>query len=216
VQSRPSNTGPRAGEAELAEKWRGARGGEDWRSRRWGGRARAARDPAAVVHLLARGAGHGVRVLDAACGTGRLRAALLDAGHTWCGLDVSFDQLAAGSGPRVLASALRMPLRDASVDAVVACRFLHHLADEALFTAAVRELVRVARTFVVASYWDRATWPYLLRRGPRDRSGRVARSEAEVRAAFAEAGAPVVCVHRPVWRWSAQTFVLAERSDRRA
>jgi len=200
----------------LAAKWRGARGGQSWSNERWGTRRRRTRDPRAVVRLLARSGGGALDVLDAACGTGRLRAALAGAGHRWTGIDVSLDQLAAASGAhvddrRVCGSVLALPFASGSFEAVVACRFLHHLTDDAHLCAAVRELVRVSRRFVVASYWDRATWPHLWRGERRDDSGRVARRAHEIDTAFAAAGAHVVARHRPVWRLSAQAFVLAEK-----
>jgi SAM-dependent methyltransferase len=200
----------------LASKWRGAHGGERWSNERWGTRRRRTRDPRAVVRLLAHTGAGSLNVLDAACGTGRLRAALTGSGHRWTGIDVSLDQLGAARGARdgdrlVCGSVLALPFADDAFDAVVACRFLHHLADESHLHAAVSELVRVSRRFVVASYWDRATWPHWWRGARRDDSGRVARRSHEIDTAFAAAGARVVARHRPVWRLSAQTFVLAEK-----
>lgn len=165
------------------------------------------------MRLLASTRTGALDVLDAACGTGRLAEALRAAGHRWTGIDVSLDQLSAaqGDGARVCGSVLALPFASGAFDAVVACRFLHHLADDEHLLAALRELVRVSRRFVVASYWDSATWPHLLRGERRDDSGRLARRAHVIRAACEAAGARVVALHRPVWRFSAQTFVLAEK-----
>lgn len=197
----------------LASKWRGAHGGERWANDRWGARRRRTRDPRAVVRLLASTRSGALDVLDAACGTGRLAEALRTAGHRWTGIDASLDQLSAaqGCGPRVCGSVLALPFASDAFDAVVACRFLHHLGDDEHLVAALRELVRVSRRFVVASYWDRATWPHLVRGARRDDSGRLARRAHAIRAACWAAGARVVALHRPVWRFSAQTFVLVEK-----
>ncbi|MEZ5979389.1 MAG: class I SAM-dependent methyltransferase [Planctomycetota bacterium] len=196
--------------ARLARAWSGERGGAAWRATRWGGRARAQRDPRAVAKLLAARLDRPSVVLDVACGTGRLRGSIVGAGHRWIGVDASADQLLAGEGSRLRASAFRLPFADDAVDAAVACRFLHHLRSVADLDRAVAELVRVARRVVVVSFWDRATWPYAVRLGrERDASGRVGRDAARVAAAFRSAGASIVAIHRPVWRLSAQTFVAA-------
>jgi SAM-dependent methyltransferase len=205
----------------LGTKWTRGHGGDAWRRGRWGTRRRAQRDPRAVAGLLAAQLARPGRVLDVACGTGRLRAAIEELGHLWIGCDASADQLGAASGARVRASAERLPFLDRSFDAVVACRFLHHLEADRTLAEVVSELVRVSRGPIVASFWDRDTWPFLLRRtdeasntetARRDDSGRVARSSARIEQVFAAAGAPVVRVARPVWRLSAQTFVVARRA----
>ncbi|QDU85576.1 hypothetical protein Pla163_27080 [Planctomycetes bacterium Pla163] len=206
----------------LGTKWTRDHGGDAWRRGRWGTRRRARRDPRAVAGLLATQLARPGRVLDVACGTGRLRAAIEGLGHLWIGCDASADQLGAASGARVRASAERLPFPTRSFDAVVACRFLHHLGSDRALTAVVSELVRVSRGPIVASFWDSDTWPFLLRRSDgaaplgtarRDDSGRVARRIARIEEIFAAAGAPVVRVARPVWRLSAQTFVLARRAN---
>lgn len=224
----------------LGTKWTHEHGGDAWRRGRWGTRRRAQRDPRAVAGLLATQLAGPGRVLDVACGTGRLRSAIESLGHLWVGCDASADQLGAGSGPRVRASAEQLPFPTGSFDAVVACRFLHHLESDRVLAEVVTELVRVSRGPIVASFWDRDTWPFLLRRSDgaspadasdepqsydtqseepvndqlarRDDSGRVARSAARIEQVFASAGAPVVRVVRPVWRLSAQAFVIARRT----
>ena len=92
-------------------------------------------------------------VLDVACGTGALAVELASAGATVVALDFSWNMLAtgaarlrsAGSGHRLLwcnADGLRLPLRDASVDAATIAFGLRNLPDPA---AGLAELARVVR-----------------------------------------------------------------------
>lgn len=106
-------------------------------------------EPAGSAGLLARllgpaGAG-GPVCLDVGCGTGLHFAAVAARGHTVVGVDVSADQLhvAATRNCRLVrADAGRLPLRDASVPAVV-MTFTHTDLDD--FRTAVAEAARVLR-----------------------------------------------------------------------
>ena len=85
--------------------------------------------------------------LDAACGTGRLSAALAAMGHRVVGVDSSSDMLTRARlrlpQARFLEGDLhRLPLGDASVDIVVCALALTHLPD---LRAPVAELARVVR-----------------------------------------------------------------------
>jgi SAM-dependent methyltransferase len=201
---------------------------------RWRDARRAARDPRMVRRLLDRARVHDAVILDAPCGAGRLLAGLAGRARRLVGLDVSAAMLAEarsaaaaacadppgslagepardGDAPRaalVRGDLARLPFRDASFDAVVCCRLLHHLADPEELRAAVRELVRVSRGLVLASFWDAgslAGW-----RRPRPGAGRRAQPKAELRAAFAAAGAEVTGFAHGVRFVSQQTFLLAE------
>jgi SAM-dependent methyltransferase len=83
--------------------------------------------------------------LDIGCGTGLQFEAVRGAGYTVIGVDLSADQLrlAAARNPHVVqADARRLPLRDASIPAVV-MTFTHTDIDD--FPAAVAEAARVLR-----------------------------------------------------------------------
>jgi SAM-dependent methyltransferase len=83
--------------------------------------------------------------LDIGCGTGLHVAAVHALGYTVVGVDVSADQLriAASRNPRLVrADAGRLPLRDASVPAVV-MTFVHTDVDD--FAAVIAEAARVLR-----------------------------------------------------------------------
>ena len=164
----------------------------------------------------ARAGVQGALVLDAPCGTGRLRARLAGRAHLCVGLDVSpamLETARAAGQPLVRGDLFRLPFADGAFDAVVCCRLLHHLSDPAALDAAARELVRVARGVVVASFWDRAALPSLGRRlSGRARQGRVAHRKRDVCAAFARAGAEVRTFAHSFRFLSQQTFLLAEKT----
>lgn len=93
---------------------------------------------------------HGL-MLDVGCGSGQTMAWFRDRYPGWrtVGLDVAFDGLRAaraGFGERVLgASALELPLADATVDAVVTLDVLQHLPLDGGDRRALAEMRRVLR-----------------------------------------------------------------------
>jgi SAM-dependent methyltransferase len=200
-----------------AARWRDADAGRRYAEERWRDPRRAARDPRLVERLLLRAGVRDAAVLDAPCGTGRLRPGLERRARLLVGLDVSAAMLdtARGAAPGlrlVRGDLLRLPFGDGAFDAVVCCRLLHHLAEPAALDAAARELVRVARGAVVASFWDRAALPALGRRlSGRPRGGRVAHGKRDLAAAFARAGAEVTAFAHSCRFLSQQTFLLAEK-----
>ncbi|MCZ6598936.1 MAG: hypothetical protein O7B99_14965, partial [Planctomycetota bacterium] len=117
-----------------------------------------------------------------------------------------------GARRLLLAERAHLPVADASCEAVVCCRLRPHVADLGELGAIVRELVRVSSHLVVASFWDRGSFPALRRRlGRRDLGVRVAHSKDDVRRVFAAAGARVTGFEHS-FRWlSQQTFAVAEK-----
>lgn len=157
-------------------------------------------------------------ILDVPCGAGRLFPGLAGRARRVVGLDVSREMLCgapavgASGVPLVCGDVLALPFGDRSFDAVVCCRLLHHLADAAELAAVARELVRVSRGVVVASFWDRASLPALGRRlTGRGAGKRRAHKKALLVAAFAGAGADVVAFAHSFRGLSQQTFLLARR-----
>ena len=93
----------------------------------------------------------GKDVVDIGCGPGALVRALTARGSRVTGVEISEDQLAAavraddGAGARyVVGRAERLPLNDASVDAAVFMRTLHHVPPAELLQG-LREARRVLR-----------------------------------------------------------------------
>lgn len=207
------------GIARVRTSWQAAQAGERYARERWRSERRAQRDPGMVAALLAE---HlptraGALLLDAPCGTGRLLATLAGHGRT-LGLDVSPSMLQEARKSHagtelLLGDVTRLPFSDATFDAVVCCRLLHHLAEPEALTSVLGELVRVSRGLVLASFWDAGSLPaWRARLFPPARPGRCARSRSELAQAFAQAGAEVVG-----WKYSLrfatrQAFVAARKS----
>jgi SAM-dependent methyltransferase len=197
---------------------------------------RRARDGRLVARLLAsRDAGRGTagarpagprfaRLLDAPCGTGRLAGALAPLTERLFGLDVSRAMLSAspeafGAAARAQGSVFALPFVSGAFDVAVACRLLHHFASAEDRRAALVELARVARRFVVVSYWDAASWQAWRRRapGPLRRKGhdtRIAIPARELDADLGRAGLTRVARAHSLRFVSPQTFVLAEHAAR--
>ncbi len=204
----------------MRTKWQAARAGERYTHERWRSERRRQRDPGMVAALLDEhlSTRRGALLLDAPCGTGRLFATLAGHGRT-VGLDVSSSMLAqARHAPAraelLLGDVRRLPFRDASFDAVVCCRLLHHLAEPAALALVLGELVRVSRALVIASFWDAGSLPAWRRTlFPSARvPGRCTRSRAELAQAFARAGAEVVGWKHSLRFVSRQAFVVARKS----
>lgn len=215
----PEPTGPSIPSADA--KWQDANAGRHYAGARWSSARSALRDPLLVERILA---GHAVRpglkpVLDAPCGTGRLRPMLERRGLRYVGVDISAPMLgeaqSAGASGLVQGSVARLPFQDDSFDVVVCVRLLHHLHETEELALAVNELVRVSHRLVVASFWDAASLHAVrrsmgLRRteGPR---GRRAIQKRRLRALFDAAGAEVVGFHHSFRFVSQQAFVVAHK-----
>ena len=127
----------------------------------------ASRMGAGRMHVLEVASGHG-DVLQAAALQLRargveLRVTLLDRSAQHFPGEGEWDcRLAAPE--KIEGDALRIPLKDASVDVVSSCLFLHHL-DEREAGEFLREALRVARVAVVVNDLERTRVHYLLARG---------------------------------------------------
>ena len=95
-------------------------------------------------------------VVDVGCGGGALVRALAGLGARAIGVEVSAEQLAPaqaadpeGAGRYLLGRAERLPLADASIDAVIFMRALHHVPPANLM-AALSEARRVLRSDGIA------------------------------------------------------------------
>ena len=111
----------------------------------------------------------GETVLDLPCGTGRLLPFLRAHGHRVAQGDGALAMLQQATEHGLVGdlatqcSALQVPFADASVDGVVMFRFLNHLPRDAA-KAAIAEACRVARRFVVISFFHPCSMHHLQRR----------------------------------------------------
>ncbi len=197
------------------EHWREPDSGVRYEGRRWSSARRRGHDPRLVAGILRRHLGGDASVLDVPCGTGRLREAIEAEGRHWVGLDVSPSMLAAAEvdgHPLLCGDVEALPFPENTFDAVVCCRLLHHLGDEALLRRTIAELVRVSRDLVVASFWDAGSLPARHRRlRPRRGEGRLAHPKSDLRRAFRAAGAEVTGFRHTLRFFSRQTFVVARK-----
>ena len=135
-------------------KWTHVGAGQDYAGKRFRTSRARQRDPLLVTRLLHRYGQSLTRVLDVPSGTGRLHGALVDVSRTVTSMDVSHAMLMeCDFEGRVRGSAARLPFATDSFDAVICCRLLHHLPPAERAEVA-RELCRVSRSLVVASFWD--------------------------------------------------------------
>jgi len=123
------------------------------------GRLYRRREERAIARAL-RGLAAGSRVLDAACGTGRITALLQHQGFQAAGCDISLAMMAVARRrltslghdvPLVESSIERLPYADGTFDAATCIGLLMHL-DAEMRVRALRELARVSRGRVVVQY----------------------------------------------------------------
>ena len=219
---RAATGGPRPSEpparSAVEAAWSAPGAGRRYRGERWRSLRAAQRDPGMVLGLLNRHLGSldGVRVLDAPCGTGRLRPALASRGARYVGVDLSAEMLRAGpAGAVARADVGRLPFADRAFDVVVCCRLLHHLAAAAERNNLLGELVRVSRGLVLVSYWDAASWQAWRRaRGWRRAARpdqRVPIRRGELERSLVASGAEVLGYRHSLRFVSCQAFVAARR-----
>ena len=111
-------------------------------------------------------------LLDLPCGGGRLSPQMEDFTDFLVEADVGLGQLqhlrvhSKVKTPKALmtASAFHIPFKDNSVDAVVCCRLCHHLPNAEQRERLIDELLRVARRFVIMTFFDHHSVKNLLRR----------------------------------------------------
>ena len=224
IERAAPDTTVRWGSGEAAERYVGSR----WRSARARGRdVRLVRSLLARLETATGGERDTEQVLDVPSGTGRLRALLSGLGLRYVAVDASLAMLSRDApalglarGGEETARALQasvheLPFRDGSFEVVVCCRLLHHLERERDLAGAVRELVRVSRRAVIASFWDAASLHAWRRRrglrGHRPHDTRVAIAKQRLVETFREAGAEVTAFRHSFRFVSQQTFLLARK-----
>jgi ubiquinone/menaquinone biosynthesis C-methylase UbiE/uncharacterized protein YbaR (Trm112 family) len=119
-------------------------------------------------------------LLDLPSGGGRLSPALAPHADLLVEADIGFGQLLYGREEHgdqddriwLTASAFHIPFKDRSVDGVVCCRLSHHLPTAGERERLLAELLRVARRFVIVTYFDHHSVKNLLRRARRPFDGK--------------------------------------------
>ncbi len=115
---------------------------------------------------------HCATMLEIPCGGGRISPQLVNATDLLIQADVGLGQILYGMSQEKLkipqiwmtASAFRIPLQDSSVDAAVCIRLSHHLPTSRQREDLLAELLRVARRYVVMTFFDYHSIKNTLRR----------------------------------------------------
>ena len=162
-------------------------------------------------------------LLELPCGGGRLSPALARYADLMIEADVALGQVQYGrqnsrsETPQLwlTASALRIPFRDAAVDGVVCIRLCHHLPHSTERERLVSELLRVARGFVILTFFDYRSLKNLLRRirRPFDRKRpKYTMTQEEVREIAARQGARLAACPALSWIGSGHRYALLVKS----
>jgi SAM-dependent methyltransferase len=159
---------------------------------------------AELLHRLLSSQPRSATLLDLPCGGGRLSPILSEYSDQMIEADIGFGQLLYGrehyrGAPEsrlwMTASAFHIPLRAGSVDGVVCCRLSHHLPTVAERERLVSELLRVARRFVILTFFDHHSVKNTLRRIRRPFDGKPPKmtlSVEQVRELARQGGAELV------------------------
>ncbi|NUM33069.1 MAG: methyltransferase domain-containing protein [Candidatus Brocadiae bacterium] len=115
-----------------------------------------------IIEKLLEAQGKTKFLLDVPCGGGRLSYFLEKNTQYLIEADIAYGQLLYGQKnfqsaiPKIYlrTSALRLPLKDNSIDAAVCIRLSHHLHSEQERILLIRELLRVSSRFVILSFND--------------------------------------------------------------
>ncbi|MEZ5975128.1 MAG: class I SAM-dependent methyltransferase [Planctomycetota bacterium] len=154
-------------------------------------------------------------MLDVPCGTGRLQPVLAALASEQLAIDVSGGMLAQSGQPwRLQASAFRLPSIDASFDAVICCRLMHHCTRTPIDFGLLRELLRVTRGPVLLSFWDAGSWHAWRRRHGlrkvRNEDGRQAMPRRHLAELVEQAGGRVLAWRHSMRGISQQAWVAIE------
>lgn len=129
------------------------------RSRRW--RKIDQSEQRMVSEFLARQR-RGSWVLDIPCGTGRLAPLFAAAGVRHSGADIALPMLKLAraslgpAAPLAAADALALPFADGAFDAVISVRLFHRITERDGRARMLREMARVSRGSILATYYLRA------------------------------------------------------------
>lgn len=158
-------------------------------------------------------------LLDVPCGYSRLAPLYTRLGITAVGADVSYDMahLAAATHKQhagehwLCADILALPFPDSLFDSVLCIRLLHHRFSDAERQRILAELARVARRFVIISFYQ-PTLLHALARHWRGTRGRLAMmTRAHLQELAQASGLQVQRIHALLPFCHAQTFVVLSK-----
>jgi len=176
-----------------------------------------------LLHRLLASQPRSRTLLELPCGGGRLSAAMAQHTDLMIEADVALGQVQYGrknsqSGtPQIwlTASALRIPFRAAAVDGVVCVRLCHHLPHPRERERLVAELLRVARRFVILTFFDYHSLKNLLRRLGQPihkKRPKYTMTQDEVREIAARHGARLEACPALSWIGSGHRYALLVKS----
>lgn len=162
---------------------------------------------------------HCETLLNIPAGGGRLSEKIAGAADVLVEADAAFGQLLYGrehcADPSrrfwMTASAFHIPFKDASVDAVVSIRLCHHLPTAAERERLVSELLRVARRYVIMTYFDHHSVKNYLRRARapfNKKPPKMTMTRARVAELAEQHGARVVRDPMLAWQSSGHRYAL--------
>ena len=162
---------------------------------------------------------HCATLLEIPCGGGRISPQLVNASDLLIQADVALGQILYGMTKEKLkipqiwmtASAFRIPLQDSSVDAAVCIRLSHHLPIAKQREDLLAELLRVARRYVVMTFFDYHSIKNTLRR-IRNSKPKLTMAVSQVAAVAAAHGAKLVACPRLSIIGSGHRYALLVKS----
>ena len=158
-------------------------------------------------------------MLEIPCGGGRISPQLVSATDLLIQADVGLGQILYGMTREKLnipqiwmsASAFQIPLQNDSVDAVVCIRLSHHLPTYKQREDLLAELLRVARRYVVMTFFDFHSIKNILRRLRRSRP-KLTMTLSQVSSIAAMHGARLVACPRLSILGSGHRYALMVKS----
>jgi len=162
---------------------------------------------------------HCATMLEIPCGGGRISPQLADATDLLIQADVGLGQILFGMTREKLkipqiwmtASAFHIPLQDSSVDAAVCIRLSHHLPTTNQREDLLAELLRVARRYVVMTFFDYHSIKNTLRR-IRNSKPKLTMAVSQVASVAAAHGAKLVACPRLSIIGSGHRYALMVKS----
>lgn len=173
-----------------------------------------------IARALALTGGPHERILDLPCGAGRLSSELVPHARSKAIVEADYSHAmlvrceanARGYEPRLARlDALNLPFAARTFDLVFSVRISHHIARAEDRERWLLELCRVSRRWVVATYFDAASFKNLVRRALTAKRSKNAMTGARVQELAARAGFRVVAAIPLSRLFSGHRYLVLER-----